>query len=180
MTNEYKHIGHGRKLIDGLEKITGQVQYTADFQTARLLHAKVILSPYAHALITSVDKTAAQELPGVVAVFTADELPTAKNTITSRNSAVLAVGRVQWVGQPVAIVVAESEAIAADAAELVWIEYEPLPAVISLDEAIQHGTPQVWPNGMPKEGDDMSSLHARVEAGGGGRQTQQHDWRSSF
>ena len=165
MTNEYKHIGHGRKLIDGLEKITGQVQYTADFQTARLLHAKVILSPYAHALITSVDKTAAQELPGVVAVFTADELPTAKNTITSRNSAVLAVGRVQWVGQPVAIVVAESEAIAADAAELVWIEYEPLPAVISLDEAIQHGTPQVWPNGMPKEGDDMSSLHARVDAG---------------
>jgi CO/xanthine dehydrogenase Mo-binding subunit len=108
MNSEMKYIGHGRKLIDGREKVTGHVQYTADFQTARLLHAKVILSPHAHALITSVDKTAALELPGVVAVLTADELPTAKNTITSRNSAVLAVGRVQWVGQPVAVVVAET------------------------------------------------------------------------
>lgn len=165
MTNEFKYIGKGRKLIDGLEKVTGHAQYTADITLPRMLHLKLILSPYAHALIQSVDKSAALEVPGVVAVLTAEDLPTAKNTITSRNSAVLAMGRVQWVGQPVVVVVAESPASAADAAELVWIEYDPLPAAIELEQAILHDTPQVWPNGMPKEGDDMSSLHARVAEG---------------
>lgn len=164
-TKTYQHLGKNRKIIDGREKITGHARYTADLKLPRMCHIRPILSPYAHALITHIDKKEALALEGVIAILTADDLPTRNRTMTSRNSAILAQGRVQWVGQPVVAIVAETEAIAADAADLVLIDYDPLPAIISLEEAIQHGRTQVWPNGMPKEGDDMSSLHAKVETG---------------
>ncbi len=162
---DYKYLGKGRKIIDGLEKVTGHVQYTADLKLHNMAYIRPIFSPYAHALIKEIDKSMAEELEGVVAVLTAEDLPTRHRTITSRNSAILAIERVQWVGQPVAVVVAESPAIAADAADLVFIDYEPLDAAVVLEEAIEHGAPQVWPNGMPKDGDDLSSLHAKVEGG---------------
>ncbi|MCA9981181.1 MAG: xanthine dehydrogenase family protein, partial [Anaerolineales bacterium] len=160
---EFKYIGHPRPIVDGLEKVTGYVKYTADTKLPGMLYTRLILSPYAHALIKAVDKSEAEALPGVVAVLTAVDLPTRDTPITSRNSAVLAKERVQWVGQPVAVVVAESEAIATDAAELVLIDYEPLTAVVRVREAILPDAPLVWPNGLPKEGDDLSSIHAQVE-----------------
>lgn len=162
---QLKYVGKPRPIIDGEEKVTGQAKYTADVKLPYMLYMRPVFSPYAHALISSIDKSTAEAMPGVVAVLTAADLPTAHKTINSRNTAVLAKERVQWAGQPVAVVVAESEAQAADAAEQLFIEYEPLPAVIRLEEAIQHGSTEVWPNGMPKDGDDLSSIHAQVEAG---------------
>ena len=75
-----------------------------------MLHARPVLSPYAHAKIVSIDTAAARQMPGVVAVLAAGDLPTKDRAINSRHSAVLARDKVYFRGQPVVVVVAESEA----------------------------------------------------------------------
>lgn len=163
--SQYTHLGKARRIIDGAEKVSGAARYTADLKLPGMLHMKVIFSPYAHARILSVDKAEALAQPGVVAVLTAEDLPTRHKTIVSRNSAVLAKGEVLFAGQPVAVVVAETPEAAADAAPLVVVDYDPLPAVIHLEAAIQPETPLVWPDGLPDEDDDMSDMHAAAAAG---------------
>ncbi len=159
---EYKYVGKRRKLVEGFDKITGMAEYVADLVVPRMAYGRPILSPYAHANIVSIDKSVAETMPGVVAVLTAYDLPTKDNVITSRKSAILAKGKVLFLGQPVVVVVAESELEAADAAEEVMIEYEVLPAAIDLMEAIKPDAPTLWPNGLPT-GEDMSNLHAQTE-----------------
>ncbi|HMO60304.1 MAG TPA: xanthine dehydrogenase family protein molybdopterin-binding subunit, partial [Roseiflexaceae bacterium] len=112
--SSYRYLGKGRKLLEGLEKITGSAEYVADMKLPGMLHAGVVLSPYAHARILSVDTSAALAIPGVVAVYTADDLPTRDRAINSRHSAVLARERGLFRGQPVVAVLAESETIARD------------------------------------------------------------------
>lgn len=158
-TKEFKHIGKPYKLTDGLEKVTGYARYVADLNLSGMLVGKPILSPYAHADILEVDASAAEQMSGVVAVLTAQDLPTRDRTITSRNSAILAKGRVRWVGQPVAIVVAETAQQAADAVDAVYVEYEPLPAAVDLLDAIKADSPTVWPNGLPKDDEDLGAIH---------------------
>jgi CO/xanthine dehydrogenase Mo-binding subunit len=167
---EYRYLGKGRKLIDGLEKVLGSAQYTADVRLPGMLHLRPVLSPYAHAKIVSINTSAALAIPGVVAVLTADDLPTKGKAINSRHSAVLAVDRVLFRGQPVVAVVAETEAAAYDGAQAVEIEYEPLPAVVDVLEAMQPGAPVIWPNGLPKEGADLTAAHAAVD-----KQTEEKD-----
>ena len=162
-TPTYQFLGKGRKLIDGLEKITGQARYTADMTLPGMLHARPILSPHAHAKIGSIDKSAAEQMPGVVAVLTAEDLPTRDRVIASRNSAILAKGRVLFRGQPVAVVVGETAAAAQDGAEAVLIDYEPLPAVIDLAEAARPDAPIIWPEGLPQPEVDLTAQHAAVE-----------------
>lgn len=161
----YKYLGKPHRLIEGREKVTGRSRYVADLILPGMLHARPILSPYAHARILSVDKLAAEALPGVHAVLLAEDLVTRNKVISSRNSAILAKGEVVWCGQPVAVVVAESEAVALDAADLVQVEYEPLPAVVDVEQAIQPGSPLVWPNGLPKEEADLTEVHGGGAAG---------------
>lgn len=118
--------------------LTGRGQYVDDVALPGLLHAFVVRSPVAHARIVSVDVSEARTARGVAAVFTAADLDGVRPLPGgeglppgSRNPAypVLAAEKVLWAGQPVALVVAESPALAADAAELVVIDYEELPAV---------------------------------------------------
>jgi CO/xanthine dehydrogenase Mo-binding subunit len=161
----YEVLGKGRKIIDGAEKITGRVKFTADQTLPGMLYIRPILSPYAHAKILSVDKSQAEQVPGVVAILTAQDLPTRDRVIGSRNSAILAKEKVLFRGQPVVAVVAESEAAAEDAAEKVFVDYEPLPAVIDLMKAAADDAPVVWPNGLPKEDSDLTELHAATEGG---------------
>ncbi|KPV50708.1 xanthine dehydrogenase, partial [Kouleothrix aurantiaca] len=161
----YQYLGKGRKAIDGLEKLTGHARYVSDLKLPGMVHARPILSPYAHADIESIDTSAAAQLPGVVAVYTADDLPTRSRAINSRHSAVLARGKVFFRGQPVAVVLAESEAIARDAADLVEVNYTPLDPVVDMEQAAAAGAPLIWPNGLPKEGVDMTAAHAQVEKG---------------
>lgn len=160
---EYKYVGKPRKLIDGLEKVTGHLRFTADLSLPNMLYARLVLSPYAHARIVSIDKTAAESLPGVVAVLTAEDLPTRQRLISSRNSAVLAKGKVLWCGQPVAVVVGETVQAAQDGVVAVQVGYEPLPAVVDMRYAIQPEAPAVWEDGLPQEEMDMTAVH-----GGGG------------
>lgn len=164
-TPNFKYLGKPRPLIDGLDKVTGHVTYVADVTLPNMLYMKPILSDYAHARILGVHKEEALALAGVVAVLSAGDLPTRDKMISSRNSAVLAKDKVLFAGQPVAVVVAESEAAAADAAGLVYIDYEPLPAVVSLEDAMRPEAPAVWPEGLPSDDDDMSDMHADTVKG---------------
>jgi CO/xanthine dehydrogenase Mo-binding subunit len=159
----YQYLGKGRRLIEGREKVTGHTRYTADVILPGMLHARPILSPYAHAKIVSIDKSVAEQMPGIVAVLTAQDLPTKDRVITSRNSAVLAKDRVLFRGQPVAVVVGETESAAQDGADAVIIEYEPLPAVVDMIKAMAKDAPIIWPEGLPRDEADLTSAHAAVE-----------------
>ncbi|GIK55797.1 MAG: xanthine dehydrogenase family protein [Chloroflexi bacterium] len=145
--SEYKAIGTPTPVLDGRDKITGQVQYATDIKIPGMLHGRLVTSPHAHATITSINAAAALALPGVVRVLTAADLPDIPPK--SRNKLFLARGRVIFAGQPVALVLAETAAAAQDGAEQVWVEYEPQPAVITIAEALAPGAPLVWPGGKP-------------------------------
>lgn len=160
---DFRYLGKGRKIIDGLEKVIGSARYPSDLTLPGMLHIRPVLSPYAHAQIVSIDSSAALEIPGVVAVLTADDLCTRDVVINSRHSAVLAIEKVLFRGQPVVAVVAESEAAAIDGAQAVQIEYEPLPTVADMYQAIEPDTTVIWPNGLPKDGADLTAAHAAVD-----------------
>jgi len=159
----YQYLGKGRKLVEGMEKVTGSAQYTGDIRLPGMLHARPVLSPYAHARIVSIDTAAAAHMPGVVAVLTAQDLPTRDKIVNSRHSAVLAKEKVLFRGQPVVVVVGESEVAAQDGADAVVIDYAPLPAVVDVVKALADDAPVIWPNGLPKEGVDLTAAHAAVD-----------------
>jgi carbon-monoxide dehydrogenase large subunit len=149
--------------------LTGRGQYVDDVTPPGTLHAFAVRSPVAHARIVSVDASAAREAPGVAAVFTAADLsgvgplPGGEGLPPgSRNPAhpVLATDKVLWAGQPVALVVAETPELAADAAELVMVEYDELPAVIGPLEAAADGAPLLH-SGAP----DNIAVRKRITAG---------------
>jgi CO/xanthine dehydrogenase Mo-binding subunit len=156
-------IGVARPRIDAPEKVTGATRFAADGWVHGLLHARLVLSTEAHALITEIDGEAALGVPGVVAVLTAADLPTA-TTASDRTAEPLARTEVVFAGQPVAIVVAETEAGAEDGAELVVASYEPLDAVTDVEAAMRPGSPLAR---MPAEaaGGDLESIHAGVDHG---------------
>lgn len=156
----YTNIGRPTPLIDGPAKITGKTRYASDLQAPGMLHARFVTSPHPHARILNIDASQALALPGVVAVLTAQNLPNI--TPATRAYLLLARQRVIFVGQPVALVLAEDEATAQDAAELVMVDYDPLPAAITIDEALADDAPLVWPDGMPGESGEAAAHGADV------------------
>lgn len=159
-------IGTRVRRIDSAEKLTGLTRFTADLQLPGLLHARPVLSSHAHARIRRIDSSAALASPGVVAVLTGrDLLPLIKGQINSRGRDLLATDRARFRGQPVAIVVATSEAEAQDAVDLVAVDYEPLEAVLDPLVALNPASPPVWPDGLPGESAE-SGMHATIEAAG--------------
>lgn len=158
-TATYKYLGKPHKLIDGLEKVTGRGNYTANMTLPGMLHVRLVFSPYAHAKIINIDKAEAEVLPGVVAILTAQDLPTKDRVMASRNSTILAKDEVLFVGQPVVAVVAETEAIAQDGVDRIFVDYEPLPSIADMMAAIQDDAVIVWPEGLPKEETDLTAAH---------------------
>lgn len=134
-------VGQSTRRQDGLDKVTGRTRYAGDLSIGGLLHARLVLSPYAHARIISIDSSAALQVPGVKAVYTSETLGVADPASDSRTHAPLAYKEVLWAGQPVAIVLAESEAAAEDGVEAVDVEYEELPVVMDPIAAMQPGSP---------------------------------------
>jgi len=136
--------------------ITGHGRYTDDLTRAGVVHLAVVRSPHAHAKIKSIDPSAAKKAPGVIGVFTAQDFKGviagpatfavapvfAPDKKTNPPRYPLAREEVCYQGEPVAVVVAEERYQAADAAQLVDVEYEPLPAVQDLDEALKPGSPK--------------------------------------
>lgn len=140
--------------------ITGRGRYVDDVKVVGLTHAHFIRSPHAHAKVKSIDASAAKDMPGVVDVLTGQQLVDDKIgnlicgwAITSKDGSPMKMGAwpamapdtVRFVGQAVAVVIAETKNQAKDAAEAVVVEYEELPAVSSMTAAIAKGAPQLHP-----------------------------------
>jgi aerobic carbon-monoxide dehydrogenase large subunit len=145
-------VGARVQRIEDPRLLTGRGRFVADVNPPHLLHAAFVRSPFAHARIRGVDAAAARALPGVVAVLTASDLEgvahplvqPAPEGLTSPGYPALARDKARMVGDPVAIVVATSRALAEDACELVEVDWEELPGVGSIDAALADGAPLVW------------------------------------
>src|SRR5579885_760050 len=135
--------------------ITGQATYVDDIKLTGMLHMAVLRSPYGHARINSINTEAARNLPGVVAVYTAEDLkgvvgsiPVAVPVGTIANGmgvrGPLAEGKVRFYGDPVAVVIASDRYIARDARDLIEVDYEPLPAAVDVEKAMQPGAPLLY------------------------------------
>ena len=152
-------IGQPVRRVEDQRFLTGTGSFVSDMNLPRQCHGVVVLSPHAHAVVTRIDVAAAKAAPGVVCVLTgadaaADQvggipphfMPEAwggpKGFATLRP--VLLADRVRCVGDRIAFVVAETEAQARDAAELVRVDYDVLPAVVDLEEAIKPEAPKIW------------------------------------
>jgi CO/xanthine dehydrogenase Mo-binding subunit len=158
-------IGVPRPRLDAPEKVTGATRYAADGYVHGLLHARPVLSTEAHARIRGIDSSAALSVPGVVAVLGAADLPIATSG-TDRTSEPLAREEIVFAGQPVALVVAESEAAAEDGAEAVVVDYETLPAVVDVEAAMEVGAALARTvEETDEEGADLESIHAGVDHG---------------
>ena len=146
-------LGRARLRKEDAKLVTGQTNWTDNITLPGMLHMAFLRSPYAHARITSVDVSAAKQLPGVIAAFTgadfADEqgsLPCAwpvTPDIVIPNHPPMAVDEVRYVGEAVAVVVARDRYTAADAVEAIEIDYEPLPPVLDIRTALDEGSPKV-------------------------------------
>lgn len=136
-------VGQPIRRPDAPPKVTGETRYPGDLYMDGTLHMKVLWSARPHARLLGVDVDAALALPGVTAVLTAAAVPVNEFGIEEMDEHVLAQGKVRSVGQPVALVVAESEETTQAALDLVQVDYEDLPGVFDPRQAMQEGAPLV-------------------------------------
>jgi CO/xanthine dehydrogenase Mo-binding subunit len=141
--SESSVVGQRRPRIDGRDKVTGTTRYGADLPRHDLLHARIVPSHYAHARIRSIDTSDALDVPGVVAVLVARDLPIVGQGMARRYEP-LARDEAVFVGQPLALVVAESEAAAEDAVGRVTLDLEPLEPAVDVMAAAAPGAPPAW------------------------------------
>ncbi len=135
---EHSIIGRSLLKVDAMAKVTGETKFADDLVLPRMLHAKILRSPHPHARILSIDTSLAEALPGVHAVLTGRALPITFGILpVSQDEEALAIQRVRYVGDPVAAVAAVDEETAEAACRLIRVEYEILPAIMSLDEALR-------------------------------------------
>jgi CO/xanthine dehydrogenase Mo-binding subunit len=136
-------VGRDVTMVGGLAKVTGAVNYAPDLQFPRMLYAKALRSPYAHAKIRRIDAARAEKLPGVVAVVTRDDLSGLNPYFgpVVDDQPVVATERVRHVGEVVVLIAGESREIAEEAAGLIEVDYEELPAVFDILEAIKTDAP---------------------------------------
>lgn len=129
---------------DLIEKVTGRAEYITDLMVPGMLHGFVVRSPAVHARIISIDTTAARVIEGVVDVLVgADVASFGCWGVVLKDHPIIAVDRVRYVGEPVAVVIAETVEIAENAAELVDVEYEDLPRATTIREALADGAPLI-------------------------------------
>ena len=141
MAGTYRYIGKAIPRNDGAEIVTGHARFLNDIKLPDMLYGKVLRSPHPHAFIKRVNKTKAERLRGVEAVLTWEDVPDWRGG-TPRYTRVLD-RKVRYVGDAVALVAAASEEIAAEALGLINVEYELLPAVFDMEEALKPGAPQI-------------------------------------
>ncbi|MDI6783632.1 MAG: molybdopterin-dependent oxidoreductase [bacterium] len=143
-TKETPIIGTSVPRVDIVDKVTGQTKYTADVKMDNMLYAKVLRSPFSHARILNIDPAKAKQIAGVVAVLTAADIPGSKlygKAVADQPA--LAVDKVRYFGEPVALVVTESEEIAETARDEIIVNYELLPAIFEAIEAMQPEAPKL-------------------------------------
>ncbi len=165
--------------------ITGQATYVDDIKIPGMLHMSVLRSPYGHARINSINTEAARNHSGVVAVYTAQDLKGAVGNIAVAvplgeiangmgTRGPLAEGKVRFYGDPVAVVIADDRYTARDARDLIEIDYEPLPAVVDVEKAMQPDSPRLYEEfdsnialSSHPSTDDIDKVFADTQANGG-------------
>ena len=141
---DFSVIGKPLPRVDAGDKITGKTKYADDLTRPRMLHGRILPSIHPHALIKSIDTSAAEALPGVYGIVTGRELPTQFGIMpTAEDENALAVDKVRYVGEPVAAVAAIDEETAEEAVGLIKVEYEPIKAIMSIEDAIATQEPRI-------------------------------------
>ena len=142
---EYSVVGKRLPRIDAISKVTGKAIFSADVILPNMLHAKILRCPYPHAKIRRLDVTKASKLDGVKAVITADDVPgyKKKSILLFAELPRLAKGKAVYAEQPVALVAATSIKIAEKALSLIDVEYEKLPPILDVEDAIKPDAPLV-------------------------------------
>lgn len=155
MTTRY--FGQSVKRNEDPRLLTGQALFVDDVHLPGMAHAAFLRSPHAHARLGAIDTSEAAAMPGVIAIYTAADLgeywqtgpllvpppPIAELVFNPRTQVPLAQGKVRHVGEPIALVIAENRYQAEDAAERIVVEYEPLPAVVDLEQALAPTAPLI-------------------------------------
>jgi len=150
-------VGRPYPKVDAAAKVTGQTKFADDLDFPRMLHCKILRSKVAHARLLRVDASGALARPGVVAVATGRDLPIAFGILpVSQDEHALAVDRVRFVGDAIAAVAAIDEDSAFDALAAIEVEYDPLPPIASIDEAVARPEPRIHDYG------DQGNFHKLV------------------
>jgi len=145
-------VGRSVERLEDVSLLTGRGRYADDLGVKPgTLHAAILRSPHGHAIVTGLDTSAAEKAPGVRAVLTGEDVrrwsqPFVVGVKAPMEHWSLAVDRVRYVGEPVAVVIAEDRYLAEDAVDLIRVDYEPLPAVVDIASAIAQGAPLLHPN----------------------------------
>ena len=172
LANEtFKVVGTRPIRHDGADKVTGRAKYGADFHAAGLLHGKTLRSPHAHARIKSIDTSKAEALAGVRAVVTSKDFPPAKETanyglgdqpMDRFRGNILAGDKVLYTGHAIAAVAAISPHIAEEAIDLIEVDYEVLPAVLTAPDAMADGAPILIPDLTTQEFGKDTGVNSNV------------------
>jgi CO/xanthine dehydrogenase Mo-binding subunit len=155
----YKIIGKPERRVDALGKVTGSAKFAEDFNIQHQLYGKVLRAAHPHAKILRIDTAGAEKLEGVEAVLTARDIPGEKVFgIVVKNQAILAIDKVRYLGDGVALVAARSKEIAEQAITLIDVEYQALPVVSDPEESLKSDAPKI-------HGDDNTFVHHKVRKG---------------
>jgi CO/xanthine dehydrogenase Mo-binding subunit len=157
-TRRFDTIGKPRRRVDGRAKVTGLTRFADDVMLPRMAHCKLLRSPVPHGLIRSIDVSRAERHPGVYLVLTGKDFPVTFGILpVTQDEYPLAPERVRYVGDPVAAVIARDEQTAAEAVDLIAVEYTPLKTIASPEEALATPEPRIHDYG------DLGNLH-RLQA----------------
>ena len=142
---EFRVVNHSVPRADGVAKVTGRAIYTSDIELDGMAWAKVLRSPFAHARIVSIDTSAARRSPGVLDVITGADLGPLRPYYghAMKDHPILAIGKVRFIGEPVAVAVAEDDLAAEEALQLIEVEYDELPSVMDVDTALAPSAPLI-------------------------------------
>ena len=168
----YNVVGTRPVRPDGADKVTGRALYGADFDAAGLLHGKILRSPHAHARIKSIDTSRAEAAPGVLAVVTGRDLPTAEDKVIDMGEGpanlkhlrdnVLATDKALYQGHAIAAVAASSPHDAEEALALIDVEYEVLPAVLTAPDGMRDDAPLLHDSLLTQELGEATDKHSNV------------------
>jgi len=136
MEHSCKYVGKPLVAIDAERKVRGEALYAGDLDIGYALVGKLVRSPHAHARICRIDTSRARKVEGVKTIITADDLPDVRMGFGIGDQPILARGIVRHVGEPVAAIAGLTERACEEAARLVEIEFDPLPAVFDAEQAI--------------------------------------------
>ena len=174
----YRIIGTPRPKVDAYAKVTGRALYADDIMLPRMVYGRLLRSPHPHARILSIEAQPALALPGVLAVITGEDVPRKYGILpSSQDEYALAMEKVRYVGDPVAAVAAIDPDILDEALKLMHVEYEVLPALMSIDEALAH--PENKINDEARIGNihkAVSYEFGEVEAGFAAADYVREDW----